>query len=104
MTVLLGSEGCAKFGAVGGLSGTGIPGLHPSPKPKARALRKNEARGPSPMGTFLPAIEKPDGFIKKLVYTMSKKQFGKVPTPVKVVYSRMPTAFGMFVGKISKLD
>ena len=56
------------------------------------------------MGTFLPAIEKPDGFIKKLAYSMSKKQFGKVPTPVKVVYSRMPTGFGMFVGKISKLD
>ena len=35
---------------------------------------------------------------------MSKKQFGKVPTPVKVVYSRMPAAFGMFVGKIAKLD
>ena len=56
------------------------------------------------MSTFLPAIEKPDGFIKKLVYSMSRKQFGKVPTPVKVVYSRMPTGFGMFVGKISKLD
>ena len=30
--------------------------------------------------------------------------FGKVPTPVKVVYARMPAAFGMFVGKIAKLD
>lgn len=56
------------------------------------------------MSTFLPAIENPNGFIKKLVYSMSRKQFGKVPTPVKVVYSRMPTGFGMFVGKISKLD
>ena len=56
------------------------------------------------MGTFLPPIEQPRGFIKKLAYSMSKKQFGKVPTPVKIVYSRMPTAFGMFVGKISKLD
>ena len=56
------------------------------------------------MGTYLPPIEQPSGFITKLAYSLSKKQFGKVPTPVKVVYSRMPTAFGMFVGKISKLD
>jgi len=56
------------------------------------------------MGTFLPPIEHPSGFINKIVYAMSKKQFGKVPTPVKVVYSRMPAGFGMFVSKISKLD
>src|SRR4051812_28960837 len=56
------------------------------------------------MGTYLPPIEHPNGLIKKLVYTLSRKQFGKVPTPVKIVYSRMPVAFGMFVGKISKLD
>src|SRR5215469_6613458 len=56
------------------------------------------------MATYLPPIEQPRGFIQKIAYSMSKKQFGKVPTPVKVVYSRMPAAFGMFVGKISKLD
>lgn len=56
------------------------------------------------MGTFIPPIEQPRGFINRLVYSLSKKQFGKVPTPVKVVYARMPTAFGMFVGKISRLD
>ncbi len=56
------------------------------------------------MGTYLPAIEHPRGLIKKLAYAGSKKQFGKVPTPVKVVYSRMPIAFGLFIGKISKLD
>lgn len=56
------------------------------------------------MGTFLPPIEKPLGFIQKIAYSMSKKQFGKVPTPVKVVYARMPAGFGMFVGKISSLD
>jgi alkylhydroperoxidase family enzyme len=53
---------------------------------------------------FLPPIEKPDGFIKKMVYTMRRKQFGKVPTPVKVFAARMPTGFGMFYGKISQLD
>jgi len=56
------------------------------------------------MATFLAPIEKPQGFIKKLAYAGSRKQFGKVPTPVKVVYSRMPAAFGLFVSKISKLD
>jgi len=54
--------------------------------------------------TFLPPIEKPQGFFKKLAYAGSKKQFGKVPTPVKVVFSRMPTAFGLFISKIAKLD
>ena len=56
------------------------------------------------MDTFLAPVEKPKGLIKKLVYAMSKRQFGKVPTPVKVVYARMPLAFGMFVGKIAELD
>jgi alkylhydroperoxidase family enzyme len=54
--------------------------------------------------TFLPPIENPNGLIKKLVYAMTRKQFGKVPTPVKVLSARMPTAFGMFYGKVSALD
>src|SRR5258708_24313206 len=58
-----------------------------------------------PMNTsFLPPIEKPKGLIKNLVYAMTRKQFGKVPTPVKVHAARLPTAFGMFYGKISTLD
>ncbi len=56
------------------------------------------------MEPFLHPIEKPQGLIKKLVYFGTRKQFGKVPTPVKVVYSRMPVAFGHFVSKIAKLD
>ncbi|MGB7741185.1 MAG: hypothetical protein WBL41_00400, partial [Terracidiphilus sp.] len=40
----------------------------------------------------------------KLVYAMSRRQFGKVMTPLKVFVARMPLAFGMFVGKIGKLD
>jgi AhpD family alkylhydroperoxidase len=56
------------------------------------------------MATYLPPIENPQGFINRLAYAGSRKQFGKVPTPVKVVYSRMPAAFGLFVAKISKLD
>lgn len=56
------------------------------------------------MDTFLPAIEKPSGLVMKLAYYFSRKQFGKVLTPVKVLGARMPAAFGMFYGKVSKLD
>ena len=56
------------------------------------------------MGTFLAPIENPPGIMMKLVYGMSKRQFGKVMTPLKVFVARMPLAFGMFVGKIAKLD
>lgn len=56
------------------------------------------------MGTFLAPIEHPHQPMVKLAYAMTRRQFGKVLTPVKVVYSRMPVAFGMFVSKIQKLD
>jgi alkylhydroperoxidase family enzyme len=54
--------------------------------------------------TFLPPIENPKGLILKLAHTMSRRQFGKVLTPLKVAYARLPTAFGIFASKISKLD
>ena len=56
------------------------------------------------MDTFLPPIEHPASPMLKLVYAMSRRQFGKVMTPLKVFVARMPLAFGMFYGKISKLD
>jgi alkylhydroperoxidase family enzyme len=56
------------------------------------------------METFLAPIEKPDGMMLKLVYAMMRRQFGKVPTPVKVFAARMPLAFGQFIGKIAALD
>lgn len=56
------------------------------------------------MDTFLAPIENPKGGIIRMAYAMARRQFGKVPTPVKVVYARMPAAFGMFVSKIAKLD
>lgn len=56
------------------------------------------------MDTFLPPIEKPDGLIMKLVYALARRQFGKVLTPIKIVYARLPLAFGIFSSKISKLD
>jgi alkylhydroperoxidase family enzyme len=57
-----------------------------------------------PMDTFLPPIEKPRGLAMKLVYSMTRRQFGKVLTPVRVVSARMPLAFGFFTAKIAKLD
>src|SRR4029453_7513973 len=56
------------------------------------------------METFLPPIEKPKSLIMQLAYAMTRRQFGKVLTPLKVAYSRLPAAFGMFASKISKLD
>jgi alkylhydroperoxidase family enzyme len=54
--------------------------------------------------TFLSPIEKPKGLMLKLAYAMTRKQFGKVPTPLKVHSARLPADFGMFYGKISTLD
>lgn len=42
--------------------------------------------------------------MKKLAYYFTRRQFGKVLTPVKVFAARMPTAFGLFTAKIAKLD
>jgi len=56
------------------------------------------------MATFLPPIENPSNPMMKLVYNMSRRQFGKVMTPLKVFAARMPLGFGMFTAKIAKLD
>ncbi|HEU0006356.1 MAG TPA: carboxymuconolactone decarboxylase family protein [Terriglobia bacterium] len=54
--------------------------------------------------TFLLPIERPDGLINKLAYYFTRRQFGKVLTPVKVYSARLPAAFGLFYAKIGKLD
>jgi alkylhydroperoxidase family enzyme len=56
------------------------------------------------MDTFLPPIENPQQPMMKLVYALTRRQFGKVLTPLKVFAARMPLAFGQFYGKISALD
>jgi alkylhydroperoxidase family enzyme len=56
------------------------------------------------MDTFLPPIEHPHGLIKKLAYYFTRREFGKVLTPVKVHAARLPSAFGLFYAKIGKLD
>ena len=54
--------------------------------------------------TFLAPIEKPSGLIMKLAYYMTREEFGKVLTPLKVHSARLPPAFGLFYNKIGKLD
>ncbi len=54
--------------------------------------------------TFIPPIEKPEGLIMKLAYYFTRRQFGKVLTPLKVHSARLPPAFGLFYTKIGKLD
>jgi alkylhydroperoxidase family enzyme len=56
------------------------------------------------MDTYLPPIEKPKGLMMKFVYYITRRQYGKVLTPLKVFSARMPLGFGLFYGKISQLD
>lgn len=56
------------------------------------------------MSTFLAPVERPPSPLLRVVYSISRRQFGKVMTPLKVFVARMPLAFGIFYGKISKLD
>src|SRR5580698_1453561 len=54
--------------------------------------------------TFLAPVEQPRGPIMKLVYVLTRRQFGKVLTPLKVFNARMALAFALFAQKIGKLD
>ena len=56
------------------------------------------------MKTKLAPIERPSGLMMKLVYWLSRKQFGKVMTPLKVIFVRLPVSFGMFVQKLEVLE
>jgi hypothetical protein len=56
------------------------------------------------MNTFLPPVEKPPGLMMKLAYYFTRKQFGKVLTPLKVHSARLPAAFGFFYARIGRLD
>ena len=53
---------------------------------------------------FLLPIEKPKSMLWKLIYYLTRKRFGKVITPLKVMAVRLPVSFGMFSGKIAQLD
>jgi len=56
------------------------------------------------MAPYLSPIEKPQGLLLKIVYFFSRRQLGKVPTPIAVHSARMPAGFLSFYGKLSRLD
>jgi alkylhydroperoxidase family enzyme len=64
-------------------------------------LTREEA---SIMATYLPPIEKPKGLLLRAVYFFTRRQFGRVATPIAVFSARMPTAFLTFAAKMSRLD
>jgi len=56
------------------------------------------------LDTFLPPIERPKGLMMKLAYYFTRRQFGKVLTPLKLHTARLPPAFGLFYSKVAKFD
>jgi alkylhydroperoxidase family enzyme len=56
------------------------------------------------MSAYLAPVEKPRGFMLKMGYRYTRRQFGKVPGPLSVFCARMPSAFTSFYGKVGKLD
>jgi alkylhydroperoxidase family enzyme len=59
---------------------------------------------PNTQGPFLPPIDKPSGITMKLVYYLTHRKFGKILGPLAIYSARLPAAFGMFYGKIGRLD
>ena len=53
---------------------------------------------------YLTPIENPKNPLLRLIFMLSRRQMGKVPTPFSVFGARMPFAFLSFTGKISRLD
>jgi alkylhydroperoxidase family enzyme len=56
------------------------------------------------MTTYLPPIEKPRSPLLRMVYFFSRRQTGKVITPITTFAARMPFAFMSYYGKLSRLD
>ncbi len=56
------------------------------------------------MTSYLPPIEKPRDLRLKLIYFFSRRQAGKVITPITTFAARMPFPFMSFYGKLNRLD
>jgi len=56
------------------------------------------------MAPYLSPVEHPRGLRVRLVYFFTRRQFGKVPTPISVFSARMPWSFMAFYAKVSRLD
>ena len=64
-------------------------------QPALEVSRSGQSEGYSRVGlthmdTFLSPIEKPNGLMMKLAYYFTRRQFGKVLTPLKVHNARLP--------------
>ena len=46
---------------------------------------------------LLAPIEKPKGLMMKLAYFFTRRQFGRVLTPLKVASARLPAGLGCFI-------
>jgi AhpD family alkylhydroperoxidase len=55
-------------------------------------------------GAFLAPVEHPRGVFLRMGYAYSRRQFGKVFSPLSIFCARMPAAFTRFYGKIGSLD
>jgi len=44
---------------------------------------------------FLQPIEKPRGLVARIAYWLTRRQFGKVITPLKISYARVPESFAL---------
>lgn len=56
------------------------------------------------MSTRLKPIENPTNPLLKIAYWMSKKRTGKVISSLKVIYSRLPVPFAIWVNKMLSLE
>ncbi len=56
------------------------------------------------MQTRIKSIEKPRGLLMRLAYWISEKKYGKVLTPLKALYSRLPVAFSLWANRIHSLE
>lgn len=56
------------------------------------------------MTPYLAPIEKPQRLILKVLYRLTRRQFGVVPTWLSVFSARMPLAFTTWMGKVGRLQ
>ncbi len=52
----------------------------------------------------LAPIEKPKHLVTRIVYWMTKRRLGKVMTPMKVVYARMPKIFRLVYEEVKLIE
>jgi alkylhydroperoxidase family enzyme len=71
---------------------------------RSQAMASTTGAAPGSTESFLRPIEKPKGLFLKMGYAYSRREFGKVFSPLSVFCARMPSAFTRFYGKVGSLD